>query len=77
MLIACYCTENPRSTVRLPHDQGGSVCDPKDFISSRMKPGDVKEIGLEGAENLKMGFSHLRTEMTGKLIGSYPYTVRH
>lgn len=62
MLIACYCTENPKSTVRLPHDQGGPVCHPKDVISSKMKPGDVKETGLEGAENLKMGFSHLRTE---------------
>ena len=57
MLIACYCTENPKSTVHLPHDQGGPVCHPKDVISSKMKPGDVKETGLEGAENLKMGFS--------------------
>lgn len=37
------------------------MCHPIDFISSKMKPGDVKETGLEGAENLRMGFSHLRT----------------
>lgn len=33
-----------------------------DFISSRMKAeGDVKEAGLEGTENLRMGSPHLRT----------------
>lgn len=38
------------------------LCVVLDFISSRMKAeGDVKEAGLEGAENLRMGFPHLRT----------------
>lgn len=41
---------------------GVVLCVILDFISSRMKAeGDVKEAGLEGAENLRMGFPHWRT----------------
>lgn len=50
--------------IHLPYEQGGPVCHPHpiDFIRSKMKPeGDVKEARLEGAENLQVGFPHLRT----------------
>lgn len=41
---------------------GVVLCVVLDLISSRMEAeGDVREAGLEGAENLRRGFPHLRT----------------
>lgn len=55
------------------------MCHPIDVMSSKMKPErDVKETGLDGAENLKMGFFPLENcERSGKLIGHQPSTVLH